>query len=69
MYRHIKYYCKKNKDEDLKELARLLNEKNKQLIEKEQQIATAECRLQKQELRLQKHIDNCLLYTSPSPRD
>ncbi len=57
MYRHIKYYCKKNKDEDLKELARLLNEKNKQLIEKEQQIATAESRLQKQELRLQKHID------------
>ena len=31
MYRHIKYSCKKNKDEDLKELARLLNEKDKQL--------------------------------------
>jgi hypothetical protein len=25
MYRHIKYSCKKNKDEDLKELVRLLN--------------------------------------------
>ena len=25
MYRHIKYTCNKNKDEDLKELVRLLN--------------------------------------------
>ena len=33
MYRHIKYYCKKNDDEDLKELVRLLNEQNKQLKE------------------------------------
>uniref|UniRef100_A0A6C0KLX1 C2H2-type domain-containing protein n=1 Tax=viral metagenome TaxID=1070528 RepID=A0A6C0KLX1_9ZZZZ len=31
MYKHIKYTCKKNKDEDLKELARLFNEKQKQL--------------------------------------
>ena len=29
MYRHIKYSCKKNNDEDLKELVRLLNEQNK----------------------------------------
>ena len=29
--RHVKYYCKKNKDEDLQELVRLLNEQNKQL--------------------------------------
>tara|TARA_B100000123_G_scaffold261827_1_gene229370 strand:+ start:303 stop:1196 length:894 start_codon:yes stop_codon:yes gene_type:complete len=29
--RHIKYYCKKNDDEDLKEFVRLLNEKNEQL--------------------------------------
>ena len=29
MYRHIKYSCKKNKDEDLRELVRLLNEQNK----------------------------------------
>tara|TARA_Y100001970_G_scaffold244313_1_gene310333 strand:+ start:32 stop:1012 length:981 start_codon:yes stop_codon:yes gene_type:complete len=27
MYRHIKYTCKKNKDEDLKELVKLMNEK------------------------------------------
>uniref|UniRef100_A0AB39JF92 C2H2-type domain-containing protein n=1 Tax=Florenciella sp. virus SA2 TaxID=3240092 RepID=A0AB39JF92_9VIRU len=33
MYRHIKYFCKKNNDEDLKELARLLNEKDKQINE------------------------------------
>ena len=33
--KHIKYSCKKNKDEDLKELVRLLNEQNN---EKEQQI-------------------------------
>ena len=31
MYKHIKYSCKKNKDEDLKELARLLNEKDSQM--------------------------------------
>ncbi len=29
--KHIKYTCKKNKDEDLKELARLLNEKDTQI--------------------------------------
>ena len=33
MYKHIKYTCKKNKDEDFKELARLLNEKDKQIKE------------------------------------
>jgi hypothetical protein len=31
MYRHIKYSCKKNKDEDFKELVRLLNKDNKDL--------------------------------------
>jgi hypothetical protein len=31
MYRHIKYSCKKNKDEDLKELVRLLNEQNQEI--------------------------------------
>ena len=33
MYRHIKYTCKKNKDEDLKEFVRLLNEKDKEVNE------------------------------------
>ena len=32
--KHIKYTCKKNDDEDLKELVRLLNEQNKQQNEK-----------------------------------
>ncbi len=45
MYRHIKYTCKKNEDEDLKELARLLNE---QLEEKNQQIETIQSSMQKQ---------------------
>jgi len=38
MYRHIKYTCKKNKDEDFQELARLLNEKDKQLALKDKQM-------------------------------
>ena len=37
MYRHIKYTCKKNNDEDLKELVRLLNQNNKEL-EKQVQV-------------------------------
>ena len=32
MYRHIKLYCKKSEDEDLKELVRLMNQ---QLQEKD----------------------------------
>ena len=32
MYYHIKYTCKKNTDEDLKELIRLLNQDNKELV-------------------------------------
>ena len=38
MYKHIKYVCKKNKDEDFQELARLLNEKDKQIALKDKQI-------------------------------
>ena len=38
MYRHIKYTCKKNKDEDFQELARLLNVQSKQLMLKETKI-------------------------------
>ena len=33
--KHIKYTCKKNKDEDFQELARLLNEKDKQIALKD----------------------------------
>ncbi len=46
MYKHIKYTCKKNKDEDLKELARLLNEKNAQIEATTSQV-----------LKMQKQID------------
>ena len=45
MYRHIKYTCKQNEDEDLRELARLLNE---QLREKNEQIEKMQSRMQKQ---------------------
>lgn len=45
MYRHIKYTCKKNEDEDLRELARLLNE---QLLEKNLQIERIQRNMQKQ---------------------
>jgi len=34
MYHHIKYTCKKNNDEDLKELVRLLNQDKKELEKK-----------------------------------
>ena len=35
LYRHMKYYCKKNEDEDLKELVRLMNE---QLAQKSKEL-------------------------------
>ena len=42
MYRHIKYTCKKNKDEDLKELVRLMNlqleQQRNQMIQKDREI-------------------------------
>ncbi len=47
MYRHIKYTCKQNKDEDLKELVRLLNEQNQELKQE----------LKQQQDNMQKQID------------
>jgi len=42
VYRHIKYTCKKNKDEDLKELVRLMNlqleKQRNQMIQKDREI-------------------------------
>ena len=38
MYRHIKLYCKKSEDEDLKELVRLMNQ---QLQEKDKELTFA----------------------------
>ncbi len=48
MYKHIKYTCKKNTDEDFQELARLLNEKEKQLVLKETKMETEMKKMQKQ---------------------
>jgi len=48
MYKHIKYSCKKNKDESMKELARLLNEKEYQLQDKNNQIEKIQVNMQKQ---------------------
>lgn len=44
MYKHIKYVCKKNDDEDFQELVRLLNE---QLQEKDNQIEKLKDNMQK----------------------
>ena len=44
MYRHIKYRCTKNKDEDLKELVRLMN---LQLQEKDHQLDTKTKQIEK----------------------
>ena len=54
MYRHIKYTCTKNKDEDLKELVRLLNLK----LEKERMKSEIEWKEIHKELKKQaKQID------------
>ena len=34
MYRHIKYYCKKNNDEGIHEYVNLLNEKEQEINSK-----------------------------------
>ena len=57
MYRHIKYTCKKNTDEDFQELARLLNEKEKQLTLKDNQIEKQLVTRDKQMEIMQKQID------------
>ena len=52
-YKHIKYTCKQNKDEDLKELARLLNEKNDQLEKTTKQMETMQRQIDKLTNKLQ----------------
>lgn len=52
MYRHIKYTCKKNKDEDLKELVRLLNQEKKDL---EKQVLTQNKQIEKLAGKLEIH--------------
>jgi len=46
--KHIKYTCKKNKDEDFQELARLLNEKERQLMLKESKMEIEMKKMQRQ---------------------
>ena len=53
MYRHIKYTCKKNKDEDFQELARLMNEKEKQMSLKETTMKS----MKDDMIKMQKQID------------
>ena len=55
--KHIKYTCKKNKDEDFQELARLLNEKDKQLVLKDKQMDKQLALKEAEMKRMQKQID------------
>jgi hypothetical protein len=61
MYRHIRYTCKKNKDEDFQELARLLNEKDKQIkdliSDKDSQIKELISDKDNQFKKMQRQID------------
>ena len=52
--KHVKYSCKQNKDEDLKELVRLLNEQNHQ---KDKQIEIIMEKMELQQEKMQKQID------------
>jgi len=52
MYRHIKYTCTKNNDEDLKELVRLLNQDKKEL---EKQVQTQQKQIEKLAGKLEIH--------------
>ena len=59
MYRHIKYTCKQNKDEDFKELARLMNEKEKQLKVQGSQLEKMQKQIDKLTNKLQiQNINN-----------
>ena len=57
MYKHMKYVCKENKDEDFKELARLLNEQKHQLTSKDKQMEKQLVMKDKQMEIMQKQID------------
>jgi hypothetical protein len=50
--KHVKYICKKNKDEDLKELVRLLNEQNKLKEEEIHEMKIQTEKMQKQIAKL-----------------
>jgi len=55
MYRHIKYTCKKNKDEDLKELVRLLNKERDDRKDLEKKLETQHKQIEKLAGKLEIH--------------
>jgi len=61
MYRHIKYSCTKNKDEDFKELVRLMNLKmeseRKDLQSENKELQSEKKELQSEKKELQKQLD------------
>ena len=58
LYRHIKYYCRKNKDEDLKELVRLMNlqleQQNTQMIQRDKELEYQKQQIQNQRKQIDK---------------
>lgn len=56
--KHIKYSCKQNKDEDLKELVRLLNEQNKDILqnlkEKDMEMKLKDREMEKMQRQIEK---------------
>ena len=61
MYRHIKYTCKKSKDEDLKELVRLMN---LQLEIKDKEIQTLSNQMNKQNKQIEKLMNKLQVNTN-----
>ena len=55
MYHHIKYTCKKNNDEDLKELVRLLNKEREDRKDLEKQVQTQHKQIEKLAGKLEIH--------------
>jgi len=55
MYRHIKYTCTKNKDEDLKELVRLLNKEREDRKDLEKKLETQHKQIEKLAGKLEIH--------------
>ena len=52
--KHVKYSCTKNKDEDLKELTRLLNNQNNQIKDQNKQIETQNKQIETQNKQIEK---------------
>ena len=59
--KHVKYTCKHNNDEDLKELVRLLNEQTQTLSEenqqKDEQIKNIQQQMERQQEKMQRQIE------------